>query len=88
MNRFWKVSKRNDSQWRFTVYESGVSDGEIEGLILSNGEEQCMVIKNYSEITYFKPNKEDCVNSLTRIFAPIHGRAIQNGGILDDIISD
>lgn len=51
--------------------------------ILSNGAEQILITTQNASVCVSRPSKEDLVNSLTRMFAPIHGSAIKEGGIWD-----
>ena len=51
--------------------------------ILSNGAEQIMMTAQNGGVCVTRPSKEDMVNSLTRMFAPLHGSAMRIGGVLD-----
>lgn len=53
-------------------------------LILSSGTEQVLMTIGKTDFCVSRPAKADLVNALTQMYAPIHGRAIKDGGILND----
>ena len=49
----------------------------ISMFVLSNGKEQIMVKEEENDISVFKPDKADYVNTITRWLAFVHGKAMK-----------
>jgi len=69
-------------QWKFSSYDSLSAYNERQCALFTNGKEQIMFLPHKSTVELWKPCKADCINTLTAIFAPMHGQAIQEGGNL------
>lgn len=74
--------KNYDKQWQFSAVEQDAANGD-QCCILSNGKKQVMLSSTGNILTISQPDKEDYINALTKMFAPIHGHAIAAGGMMD-----
>jgi len=68
-------------EWEFESVEKNFDYKKC--VLLSDGNEQIMVILSDGFVAVTKPDMADLVNALTKMFAPIHGRAIRIGGVIN-----
>lgn len=70
-------------QWKFYTCEAGAPDDVAKGCVMSNSTKQLLLLESDAQTSAVFPAKADYVNALTKLFAPIHSRAIRAGGIID-----
>lgn len=68
------------AQWRFYTRGGPGPSMEQPGLIFTDRREQVMLLPGPDSLTLLRPGKADCINTLTRIIAPLHGGAMAEGG--------
>ncbi len=69
--------------WDCTVHEAELPENDAGCCIMSNGHRQLLLCRQGEQAIASAPCKADLVNALTRMFAPVHGRAIRAGGELN-----
>lgn len=65
--------------WQWEIWGKQLDEEEkaISMFVLSNGKEQIMVKEEENDISVFKPDKADYVNTITRWLAFVHGKAMK-----------
>lgn len=65
--------------WQWEIWGKQLDEEEktISMFVLSDGKEQIMVKEEENDISVFKPDKADYVNTITRWMAFIHGKAMK-----------
>ncbi len=67
----------------FAAFSNEQGDYVPHGAVLKNENEQIMLIEADGKLCAVKPDKADLVNTLTKLFAPIHSAAIKNSEVLN-----